>query len=42
MTDNRREDWQMPEPEEMSSDNFRKVREMFRSKVDALISELGE
>jgi protein-tyrosine-phosphatase len=36
----RREDWKIPDPKEMSPDEFCKVRDLIRSKVDALISEL--
>jgi protein-tyrosine-phosphatase len=38
----RREDWKIRDPKEMSPDEFRKVRHLIRSKVDALIFELGE
>lgn len=35
-----REDWHIPDPREMSPDEFRKVRDLIESKVRALISSL--
>ena len=35
-----REDWNIPDPKEMSPDEFRKVRDLIRSKVNNLIQEL--
>jgi arsenate reductase (thioredoxin) len=32
----RREDWQIPDPKAMSPDEFRKVRDLIREKVQAL------
>lgn len=36
----RRVDWQIPDPRDMSEDEFRGVRDLVRAKVEALISEL--
>jgi protein-tyrosine-phosphatase len=38
----RREDWQIPDPKEMSPEEFRKVRDLISDKVNTLLSELGE
>ena len=33
-------DWQIPDPRDMESDDFRKVRDLIRDKVDSLIKNL--
>jgi protein-tyrosine-phosphatase len=35
-----REDWQIPDPREMSPDEFRQVRDLIRSKVDELLKKV--
>jgi protein-tyrosine-phosphatase len=35
-----REDWQIPDPREMSPDEFRGVRDLIEKKVVALLSSL--
>ena len=35
----RRADWQIPDPRDMNEDDFRKVRELIRSKVAGLLAE---
>lgn len=37
----RREDWQIPDPRNMESSDFRKVRDLISGKVKALLDELG-
>jgi protein-tyrosine-phosphatase len=37
----RREDWQIPDPREMSPDEFRAVRDLIEEKVRALLAALG-
>lgn len=37
----RREDWQIPDPREMSPEEFRGVRDLIESKVKALIQSLA-
>jgi protein-tyrosine-phosphatase len=37
----RRIDWQIPDPREMSPDDFNKVRDLIGEKVKALLAELG-
>ncbi|MDB5312504.1 MAG: arsC2 1 [Gemmataceae bacterium] len=37
----RRVDWQIPDPREMPPEEFRKVRDLIRSKVADLLKELG-
>src|SRR5438445_582461 len=34
-------DWQIPDPREMSPDEFRKVRDLIRDKVQELLMDLG-
>ena len=41
LTASRREDWQIPDPKEMPPEQFRAVRDLIRSKVEQLITELG-
>ena len=36
----RREDWQLPDPRDMSPDEFRKVRDLIGEKVKALLADL--
>jgi protein-tyrosine-phosphatase len=36
----RREEWQIPDPREMSPDQFREVRDLIASKVDELLRSL--
>jgi protein-tyrosine-phosphatase len=36
----RRADWGIPDPKEMAADDFRKVRDLIRIKVQELLSEL--
>ena len=36
----RREDWAIPDPRDMAPEDFRKVRDLIRAKVDGLLSEL--
>ena len=38
----RREDWQIPDPREMSPEEFRGVRDMVEEKVLALLCSLGD
>jgi arsenate reductase len=38
----RREDWQIPDPKNMSPDEFRKIRKMIEASVIAVIHELFE
>lgn len=38
----RREDWQIPDPREMSPEEFRGVRDLIEKKVLALLSSLGD
>ena len=35
-----REDWQIPDPKNMSPDEFRNVREVIREKVESLLAEI--
>lgn len=37
----RREDWQIPDPKHMEPEDFRKVRDFIREKVQGLLAELG-
>ena len=37
----RRLDWQIPDPREMPSEEFRKVRDLIRTKVEGLLKELS-
>lgn len=37
---NRRLDWKIPDPREMSADEFRKVRDIIEQKVKDLVSDL--
>lgn len=37
----RREDWRIPDPKHMEPDEFRKVRDFIRSKVEALLADLA-
>ncbi len=37
----RRRDWQIPDPREMSPEEFRKVRDLIGAKVRELLNELG-
>ncbi|MGH9970050.1 MAG: arsenate reductase ArsC [Pyrinomonadaceae bacterium] len=37
----RREDWDIPDPRHLPPDEFRKVRDLIRAKVTALIAELA-
>ena len=37
----RREDWQIPDPREMSPEEFREVRDLIERKVLTLLSDLG-
>ncbi|MGV6806605.1 MAG: arsenate reductase ArsC [bacterium] len=37
----KREDWQIPDPRDMSWDEYLDVRELIRRKVDAMLSDLG-
>jgi arsenate reductase (thioredoxin) len=37
----RREDWQIPDPREMSPEEFRGVRDLIENKVRALLAALG-
>lgn len=37
----RRIDWQIPDPREMPPEEFRRVRDLIREKVRALLGELG-
>ena len=37
-----REDWNIPDPKEMSADEFRKVRDLIEAKVKAAIALLSE
>lgn len=36
-----REDWQIPDPKHMEPDEFRKVRDFIKSKIQELLLELG-
>jgi protein-tyrosine-phosphatase len=36
----RREDWQIPDPKEMSSDRYREVRDLIEQKVKGLLATL--
>lgn len=36
----RREDWAIPDPRDMAPEDFRKVRDLIRAKVEGLLSEL--
>jgi arsenate reductase (thioredoxin) len=36
----RREDWQIPDPKEMSQEQFRAVRDLIEQKVRGLLSKL--
>jgi protein-tyrosine-phosphatase len=36
----RREDWQIPDPKELSDDEFRRVRDLIEEKVKALLASL--
>jgi protein-tyrosine-phosphatase len=38
---NRREDWNIPDPKELSDDEFRKIRDLIESKVKTLLASLG-
>lgn len=38
----RREDWQIPDPKYMSSDEFRQIRDLIENRVKALIANLKE
>lgn len=37
-----RADWQIPDPRDMNEEDFRRVRDMIRDKVRALLSELTD
>lgn len=37
----RREDWQIPDPKHMEPDEFRKVRDFIKGKIQGLLTELG-
>jgi protein-tyrosine-phosphatase len=37
-----REDWKIPDPKEMSPEEFRKVRDLIGDQVTTLLSKLGE
>jgi arsenate reductase len=37
----RREDWSIPDPKHLPADKFRAVRDLIRSKVEAVLRELG-
>ena len=37
----RREDWQIPDPKHMEPEEFRKVRDFIRNKIEGLLAELG-
>lgn len=37
----RRVDWQIPDPREMSPEEFRQVRDLIETKVKTLLAELG-
>jgi arsenate reductase (thioredoxin) len=37
----RREDWNIPDPREMSPDEFRAIRDLIGAKVEQLLADLG-
>lgn len=38
----RREDWDIPDPKDMAPTEFRRIRDLIKAKVDALLSELRD